>query len=139
MMGGIRDIALFKDFYLISGFAAVFAAVLIGNAIFGTLNFGFAGQPIAHTDGLWNFLGMALVGLGSVFLGGCPLRQLILAGSGNSDSALTVMGFIAGAAICHNFGLASSASGATAGGKIAVIVCLALCAVIGFCSLRKNH
>ena len=33
---------------------------------------------------------MVLVGWGSVLLGGCPLRQLILAGEGNTDSAVTV-------------------------------------------------
>ena len=37
---------------------------------------------------------MALVGWGSVLLGGCPLRQLILAGEGNGDSAVTVLGMI---------------------------------------------
>ena len=41
-------------------------------------------QPIAHSSHLWNLLGMVLVGWGSVLLGGCPLRQLILAGEGNT-------------------------------------------------------
>ena len=35
---------------------------------------------------------------------------------------MTVLGMLAGAAFCHNFGLASSAAGPTANGKIAVIV-----------------
>ena len=43
-------------------------------------NLGFDKQPIAHTDGIWNFLGMLLAGFGCVLLGGCPLRQLVLAG-----------------------------------------------------------
>lgn len=60
-----------------------------------------------HTDGLWNALGMALAGFGCVLLGGCPLRQLVLAGEGNTDSAITVFGLMAGAAVAHNFGLAS--------------------------------
>ena len=41
---------------------------------------------------------MVIVGWGSVLLGGCPLRQLILAGRGNGDSAVTVFGMIVGAA-----------------------------------------
>ena len=41
---------------------------------------------------------MALAGWGSILLGGCPLRQLILAGEGNGDSAVTVFGMIVGAA-----------------------------------------
>lgn len=79
-------------------------------------------QAIAHTDGLWNALGMALAGFGCVLLGGCPLRQLVLAGEGNTDSAITVFGLMAGAAVAHNFGLASSGEGPTANGKAAVII-----------------
>jgi YedE family putative selenium metabolism protein len=90
----------------------------MGNLIFGSFNPGFTGQPVAHTDGLWNFLAMALVGLCSVLLGGCPFRQLVLAGSGNSDSIVTVLGMIAGAAFAHNFKMASSAAGVTVNGKI---------------------
>lgn len=122
MVGGIRDVILFKDWYLVSGFIAIFAAALIGNIIVGKFNPGFAAQPIAHTDGLWNFLGMALAGVGSVLLGGCPLRQLVLAAEGNIDSVITVLGMGTGAAIAHNFGLAASAKGPTPNGQIAVII-----------------
>ncbi len=122
MVGGIRDVVLFKDWYLMSGFIAIFVAALVGNLIIGKFNLGFAGQPIAHMDGLWNFLGMALAGWGSVLLGGCPLRQLILSGEGNIDSVITVLGMVVGAAAAHNFKLASSGDGTTAGGRIAVIV-----------------
>ena len=60
---------------------------------------------------------MYLAGFGCILLGGCPLRQLILAGEGNTDSAVTVLGLMAGAAFAHNFGLASSGEGPTANGK----------------------
>ena len=90
------------------------------------------------TDGLWNALGMVLVGFASVLLGGCPLRQLILAGSGNSDSAITVLGLFVGAAFCHNFKLAASAEGPTPNGKIAVIVGLVVVAVIAFVNIQKQ-
>ena len=83
MVGGLRDAVLFRDFYLLYGFIAIIAAAAVGNLVTGNFSLGFAGQPVAHTDGLWNFLGMTLVGFASVLLGGCPLRQLILAGSGN--------------------------------------------------------
>lgn len=133
MVGGIRDMVLFRESKLLLGFIAVFASALVCNlilsAVTGTsyFNLGMAGQPVAHTDGLWNFLGMLLAGWGCVLLGGCPLRQLVLSGEGNADSALTVLGLMAGAAVSHNFSLASSADGPTANGKIAVI--LGLCAV----------
>ena len=81
---------------------------------------------------------MALVGWGSVLLGGCPLRQLILAGEGNSDSAVTVTGYIVGAAICHNFGLASSAKGPTVNGMIMVVVGFVVLAVIGLTNRERN-
>lgn len=126
MMGGIRDVFLLRDGTLLLGSLAVFAAALLSNVAVGSFNLGFEGQPIAHTDHLWNFMGMALVGYGSVFLGGCPMRQLVLAGSGNTDSGMTVLGFMAGAAFSHNFALASSVSGATVNGKAAVIVGIAV-------------
>ena len=122
MVGGIRNAVMFKDFGLIAGFVVIILTVLVGNLICGSFKPGFADQSVAHTDGLWNLLGMALVGWASVLLGGCPLRQLVLAGQGESDSAITVIGMMAGAAFCHNFGLASSAAGPTANGKVAVIV-----------------
>lgn len=132
MVGGIRDLILFKDTYLISGFLAILVFALIGNFLLGYFKLGFASQPAAHTDGLWNFLGMVLAGWGSVLLGGCPLRQLILAGEGNTDSAITVMGMLVGAAISHNFKLASSGKGATPNGQIAVIICLITLGLIAY-------
>ncbi len=124
MAGSVRDVVLFKDFHLVYGFIAIIVTVLIGNLIRGNgaLKFSFEEQPIAHTEWLYNFLGMALVGWGSVLLGGCPLRQLILAGEGNSDSAVTVFGFMAGAAISHNFGLASSGDGIGKGPVLWVLI-----------------
>ncbi len=124
MVGGIRDEIMFRQNYLLLGFVAIIVVTAVGNIALGNFKLGFAEQPVAHTDGLWNLLGMLLVGWGSVLLGGCPLRQLILSGEGNSDSAVTVCGMIVGAAIAHNFSLASSAKGATPNGHIAVIICL---------------
>lgn len=138
MVGGIRDLILFKDWYLVSGFIAILAAAFIGNAALGFLKIGFAGQPIAHADGLWNFLGMALAGFGSVLLGGCPLRQLVLSGEGNIDSVITVLGMVAGAAFAHNFKLASSAQGPTPYGKIAVIIGFAVLFAIAYLNIEKN-
>lgn len=138
MAGGIRDGMLFRDFHLLWGSVALLGTVLLGNLLLGKLHLGFDGQPIAHTDGVWNFLGMLVVGWGSVLLGGCPLRQLVLAGEGNSDSAITVLGMLMGAAVCHGFGLASSGAGPTAAGQIAVGACVALLCLISFTHLLKR-
>lgn len=138
MMGGFRDVFLFGDWNLLSGFIALIVVALIGNVVTGKFNLGFAGQPIAHTDGVWNFLGMAAVGLGSAMLGGCPLRQLVLAGEGSSDSAVAVLGMLVGAAFCHNFSLASSADGTTVNGRIAVCIVLVVMVIIGICHLERS-
>lgn len=130
MVGGIRDVVLFREYKLLIGFAAILAAALIGNMVVGKFAFGFASQPVAHTDGLWNALGMLLCGYGCVLLGGCPLRQLVLSGEGNADSAVTVLGLLVGAAFAHNFGLAASGNGPTANGKIAVVIGIAVVTVI---------
>lgn len=134
MVGGIRDLILFKDSYLILGFIAMLVAALIGNVALGFFNPGFVDQPIAHNDGLWNFLGMVVVGWGSILLGGCPMRQLILAGEGNVDSVVTILGLIAGGAFAHNFKLASSAEGPTPNGQIAVIICFVVLLLISYFS-----
>ena len=130
MVAGIRDAVLFKETKMLLGFVAILISALVLNLILGKFHPGFEGQPVAHTDGLWNALGMMLVGYASVLLGGCPMRQLILAGEGNSDSAVTVLGLLAGAAFAHNFGLASSAAGPTANGKIAVVIGLVVVTAI---------
>ena len=122
MVGGIRDTILVKDTTLLFGFISIFAVMLVLNLVTGNFKLGFAGQPVAHSDHLFNLLGMALCGLGSVMLGGCPLRQLILAGEGNSDSAVSVLGLLVGAAISHNFSLAGVANeGVKTNGRVAVI------------------
>lgn len=122
--GGFRDAILIKDFHFLWGLIGIFAFNLIGNLIlnFNTFKIGFAGQPVAHTMQIWNFLGMTLVGLCSVLLGGCPIRQTILASQGDSDAGITVIGLIVGAAFAHNFGLASSGTGSTPNGKLATII-----------------
>ncbi len=128
LAGGIRDIALFKDYKLILGFIGVFAGTLLTNIILTMVTdvpyvmVSFEGQSLAHTNYLWNALGMYLVGFGSILLGGCPLRQIILSGEGNCDSAVTILGYIAGAALCHIFNLASGGDGPTIQGRIAVTV-----------------
>ena len=145
MVGGIRDIVLFREPKLLMGFGAILVSALVCNLILNGVgeatffHLGFKGQPIAHTDGLWNCLGMLLVGFGCVLLGGCPLRQLVMSGEGNSDSAVTVLGLIVGAAFCHNFGLASSADGPTAAGKIAVLLGIAVVLVIACLNTFKKQ
>ena len=117
----------------------LFAGILIYNVATGSFNLSFDNQPIAHTEALWNILGMYIVGFGATLLGGCPLRQLVLAGSGSADSAVTFLGLLAGAAFAHNFGLASSAKGTTEAGQIATIVCIVILFIIALVNLKRSR
>jgi hypothetical protein len=144
MAGGIRDVFLLKDFHLLWGFLAIFVAVLVGNFIRGKFSWGFDGQPVAFNtlvngNMIWAILGMFLVGFASILLGGCPLRQLVLAGAGSSDSTIAVLGMTVGAAFCHNFGFASSGDGTTANGHIAVIVGIVVTLVIAVANCKKTE
>ncbi len=144
MVGGVRDLVLLKEWRLLGGFIAVLVGALLTNLALtsftaGTFfKLGFLEQPIAHTDGLWNALGMMLAGLGSVMLGGCPMRQLVMSGEGSGDSAVTILGLLTGAAFAHNFGLASSAKGPTFHGQIAVVFGLVLLLVIASLNTFKK-
>ena len=80
---------------------------------------------------------MALVGLAATLIGGCPLRNCILTGEGDTDAGVTVLGYIAGAAVAHNFLLASSPAGTGAFGPAAVIIGLVFCLAIGFLMREK--
>ena len=137
MAGGLRDVFLLKDFTLLSGFLAIWITVTVGNLILRKYNLSALSQPVAHSQYLWSFLGMAAVGWGSILLGGCPLRQLILAGEGNGDSAVTVLGMLVGAAVSHNFSLAGNPDsvaedgtyvigGIGTSGKVAVLLCFVI-------------
>ena len=148
MVGGIRDAVMFKEFGLLAAFGCIILAVLGGNLLRALIEgvpvstyikFGFADQPIAHTEWLWNLLGMTVVGWGCALLGGCPLRQLILAGEGNSDSAITVLGMLAGAAAAHTLKTASSADGTGANGPVATIVGLVFLLIVAVTHLRKEQ
>ena len=134
-------------------------ASLVGGLVFGAfaqksrmrfvVGFNTPGV-IAHSEHLWNILGMYTVGFAAVLAGGCPLRQLILAGQGSSDSAVTVVGMFVGSAICHNFGLAASgtalnpetkevvAGAVPVNGKVACIICIVICFIIAFTNKREE-
>lgn len=131
-MGSIRDIIIVKDFHLFSGVITFAFTAFIMNLILGQFNIGFEGQPVAHNMHVWNFLGMMLSGLAFALAGGCPGRQLILTGEGDTDAGTFVLGMIAGAAFAHNFSMASSPKGIGTYGALGTIIGLIFCLIIGF-------
>lgn len=141
--GSLRDIFLLKDFSLFMSVFGVFLTMLVYNLISGNFKFVEFG-PIGHAQNIWNILGMYVVGFAAVLLGGCPLRQLILAGTGSTDSVITVLGMFAGSAFAHNFALASAPANAQAiggpgiNGKIAVIACIIILFLVSYLGTKKK-
>jgi len=166
-IGGWRDLFLAKDFYLFSGLAAFVIGALATNYIVGNFaaggllgsphgdivyHWGFTKQfislpyvdaagAIAWPQYIWTFLGFSLVGLAATQMGGCPLRNIALAGEGDTDAGVSVLGYIAGGAIAVNF-LTASSAGATGNlGKYAipaVIAGLVFCIGLGFLMREKE-
>ncbi|WP_418792125.1 YedE family putative selenium transporter [Phosphitispora sp. TUW77] len=132
MAGGIRDLILFRNFNLILGFLVIILTTFAGSIYLHKFQPGFTAQPIAHSEAIWNFLGLALAGWAAALLGGCPLRQLVLAGQGNTDAAITVAGLMAGAAASHIFGLAASPKGVPMAGGMAVVAGLIILLAVSF-------
>ena len=143
--GSIRDVILMRNFDLLTIIGSFFVVMLIFNVATGRFVPAFdTPGVIAHSEHLWNILGMYAVGFAAVLAGGCPLRQLILAGQGSSDSAVTFLGLLVGAAFCHNFGLAGAAAAAATAdtpavaggpginGQVALIASIVILFVIGF-------
>jgi uncharacterized protein len=120
VLGALIAAYLFKEFRPRVGSAPIVRFVLGIFAMIGALV--FLGCP-------WR----ALLRLA----GGCPGRQLFLAGEGDGDAAVFVSGMIVGAGFAHNFGLASSANGVGPNGIAAVVIGLAACLFIGF-TMRKT-
>ncbi|MEN6321103.1 MAG: YedE family putative selenium transporter [Syntrophaceae bacterium] len=137
-MGAIRDLVLFGQTHLLGGFIALLVFAFLSNLVLGQFRAGFENQPVAHTLHVWNFAGMALAGLAFCLAGGCPGRQLFLSGEGDGDAAVFVLGMIVGAAVSHNFGLASSPNGIGPHGVAAVVVGMVVCLFIGFTMRKKS-
>ncbi len=147
-MGSVRDVLLMRDTHLLSGIVALLLSAAAVNLIFGRIDFGFALQPVAHSNHLWNFLGMFLAGLAFCLAGGCPGRQLILSGEGDGDSTVFVLGMIAGAAISHNFSFAGKpdslagdslkVGGVSPYGMAAVLIGIGVCIFIGFAMKERK-
>lgn len=146
-MGAIRDVILMRDYHLLSGLGALVVTVFVMNLMFGSLHPGFSPQPVAHSAHLWNFLGMVLSGLAFALAGGCPGRQLFLAGEGDGDAAIFVLGMITGAAVSHNFALAGSpdkmvegvikTGGVSTAGMIMVVTGILFCLLVGWTMREK--
>ena len=130
MLMGLRVPALW-------GLLAFVIAALVTNVATGRFHYGMDGQPGAHLEHLWSFLGMGLVGWISVLIGGCPFRQLVKAGEGDADAGLVVIGMFIGGALVQSWGIAATAAGVSLYGKISILLGFAF-VVIGCIIFRER-
>lgn len=104
----------------------------------------FGAEPVAHRDWLWGALGLGLAGFCGVLAGGCPVRQIVMAGEGNADAFVGVAGLAAGGAVAHSLGLVAAAAGATdpggalPAGRVAVVAGFAIAAAYAFAIVRAR-
>jgi YedE family putative selenium metabolism protein len=104
------------------GLLAFFVVAVTTSLASGAFRFGYYGQPGSHLDPIWSFLGMTLVGWLSVIIGGCPFRQLIKAGEGDTDAGMVVLGMLVGGGLVQSWDIAATAAGVSMYGKVAVLV-----------------
>jgi YedE family putative selenium metabolism protein len=148
-IAGIRDLMIDRRFPMLLAAAAFLFGVLGTNLVLGRFKLGMTAMPISHSSLLWNFLGMVLAGFAFCLARGCPGRQLILAGEGDTDAGIFVLGMFAGAAFAHNWFLAAVpdrivedsvvVGGPGSVGIIAVLIGLLFCFIVGFTSRKTDH
>lgn len=118
--GSIRNFLLAGDTHLLQGLFML----LIGAVITSILTNNFEIVPYRAEflpEYFWGFLGMMLVGWASVYAGGCPFRQIIMAGEGDTDAGICILGMLFGGAIVQNFFIKTTSSGITVTGQISVL------------------
>lgn len=148
---GFRNAWLMRDFTMLIPIGGIFVAMFVYAIATGGFHASFAGQPIAHAQHLWNILGLYAVGFSAVLAGGCPVRQMIMAGQGSSDAGVTFLGLLVGAAFAHNFGWAGAAAkaatdsapaaagGPAPAGQIALIVCIVVLFALAAINVKKQQ
>ena len=135
-IAGLRNALLVGDITLLTGFLGLILAAFVANVLLGQFHPGTT--LIGSSLPLWNFLSMGCAGLGLTLLGGCPLRLVVLAAQGNTDSAVAVLGMTAGAAFAYNFNTAFIAGDIETAGKIVVIGGIVFFCVIGYTTGRRE-
>lgn len=138
-VGAVRDLIIVGDSHLLNGVLALVVTAFVTNLITGRFVPGWEGQPIAHTNFLWNLAGMGLAGLAFTLAGGCPGRQFFMSGEGDGDAGMFVLGMFSGAGISHTFNMASSAAGPGPYGPLGVAVGVVFCVLIGLFMREPVH
>jgi hypothetical protein len=137
--GAIRNFLLAREKTLLNGLLTSFGVALAASLAFGQFKLGINAQPASHLSHGWTFLAMTLVGFASVLIDGCPFRQLIKAGQGDTDAAVASLGMLTGGALVYVWLIGSSSAGPTLPGKIAVLLGFAVSLAVAFSFRRKRR
>jgi len=124
--GSLRNFFLTRSARQLGGLLLLFAAALGVNLASGLFHPGLYDQPGSHLDWGWAAAGMFLVGLAAVLIGGCPFRQLVMAGEGDADAGAAVLGMLVAGGLVQSWGMRSTIAGATPAGKLATLIGLVL-------------
>ncbi len=124
--GALRNFFLTRNARMLGGLLLLFFAAFSVNLAAGLFQPGLFDQPGSHLDWGWAAVGMFLVGLGAVLIGGCPFRQLVMAGEGDADAGAAVLGMLVAGGLVQSWGLRSTIAGVTPAGKLATLIGLVL-------------
>lgn len=124
---------------LLLSIGAFFLFATVTSLLTGQFNLGLHGQPSSNENYVWNFLGLALTGFGSVLVKGCPLRQLVVAGEGDTDGTVTVFGMLTGAALVQNWDLGGTSAGTPPAAQMAVVAGFIILFAIALLNRRRGY
>lgn len=124
---------------LLLSIGSFFLFAVVTSMLTGQFTLALHGQPSSNESYGWNFLGMALAGFASILVKGCPLRQLVLAGEGDTDATVTFFGMLAGAALVQNWGMGGNSAGTPPVAQMAVIAGLIILLAIGLLNRRRGY
>jgi len=119
-IGGMRDLYLIRDTWLIKGLLGFLGGSLIGYIIFYGLGMipsfpwvlekgltAIPGDAAGSAGFMAHFLVTIIGGIGvgflSVIQGGCPFRNYVMAAEGNKSAMTYILGLLVGAVVFHLF------------------------------------
>jgi YedE family putative selenium metabolism protein len=147
-MSSLRNSIVMRSLGHLTAVASVVVAALAVNLILGEARWGFAGQPVAHSNHLWSFVGTVAGGLAFTLAGACPTRQLFLSGEGNADATAFVLGMLAAAGLAPSLGMETRpdivvldtviVGGPNSRSMIVVAASLAICLMMGLIIRREE-
>ncbi len=137
--GAIRNSVILKNSFGFIALALLVISAMAINAVFEKLRWGIIGQSGSHTEYLWSFISMSLVGYIAVLIDGCPFRQLVKMGEGDVNAFVCFLGMLLGSAFVQNFRILSDSSGPALMGKIGVMLGIVIFSFLSYDLLLKKN